>query len=245
MKDYRIILRFLTGSYLYGTNTPASDKDFIAVFMPTEDELLGLREEHIIEDRTNPSSSGKRNTIEDIDCVYYSLHKFAELARQNNPNIIELLFAPKRNIIECDSIGDIFLDKRDLFVSNRCYNTFKGYAQSQRKKLEIKKTNMTGRRELSKEYGYDTKFASHLIRLLFEGTQLLTEGFIKFPLENASFLRDVRAGKYSMMEFLEEAKHHERTMDLAYANCKLPNYKDTFSSINELVIDLVKRVHGL
>lgn len=244
VKDRRIILKFLTGSHLYGTNTPVSDKDFVAVFMPTEDELLGLREEHIIEDRTNPSSSGKRNTVKDIDCVYYSLHKFAELARQNNPNIIELLFAPERNVLECDRIGEIFLNNRDLFVSNRCYNTFKGYAQSQRKKLEIKKTNMTGRKELSKEYGYDTKFASHLIRLLFEGAQLLTEGFIKFPLENTNLLRSIRAGEYSMMDFLEEAKHHERVMDIAYANCKLPNYKDTFKPINELVIDLVRRAYG-
>lgn len=249
MKDYRIILKFLTGSHLYGTNTPTSDKDFVSVFMPTEDELLGLREEHIIEDRTNPGFIGsKKNTFsnraDNVDHTYYSLHKFAELARQNNPNIIELLFAPKRNVLECDRIGEMFLDSRDLFVSNRCYNTFKGYAQGQRKKLETKKTNMTGRQDLVKWYGYDTKFASHLIRILFEGTQLLTEGFITFPLGNTKTLKDIRSGSYSMMDLLEEMKHSEKVMDIAYANCKLPNYKDTFKPINELVIDLTRRAHG-
>lgn len=247
MKDYRIILKFLTGSHLYGTNTPTSDKDFVSVFMPTEDELLGLREEHIIEDRTNSTPRGKRNTfsnrVDSVDHVYYSLHKFAELARQNNPNIVELLFAPERNV-ECDKLGGLFLDNRNLFVSNRCYNTFKGYAQSQRKKLEVKGKNMTGHKELAREYGYDTKFAMHLLRILFEGTQLLTEGFIKFPLGYANTLRGVRSGEYSMMDFLDEAKHSEKVMDMAYANSKLPDYKDTFNPINELVIDLTRRAHG-
>lgn len=236
-----VLLKFLTGSHLYGTNTPDSDKDYVGVYMPTETELLGLREEHIIEDRTNKSSSGKRNTVQDIDCVWYSLHKFAELARQNNPNIIELFFAPKRNIIEASEEGKYLLECRDLFLSKRCYSTFRGYAESQRHKLEVKGKNMTGRKELADEHGYDTKFGMHLIRLLIQGTMLLKEGFIKFPLEHSRTLLDIREGKLDFRALKHTAQHWGGLLDTAYASSNLRDYKDTFENINFLVVEMSGR----
>lgn len=240
IENSRVLVKFLTGSHLYGTNTPTSDKDYVGVFMPCEEELLGLRGEHIIEDRTNKSSSGKRNTPDDTDCVWYSLHKFAELARQNNPNIIELFFAPERNIVFASQMGKELLVYRDLFLSTRCYNTFRGYAESQRHKLERKGKNMTGRKELAVAHGYDTKFGMHLVRLLIQGTQLLTEGFIKFPLEHARTLMDIREGRLDFRALKHTARHWEGVMDTAYAGSRLPPYKDTFKPINKLVVSLTR-----
>jgi predicted nucleotidyltransferase len=240
----KTLIKFLTGSHLYGTNTKDSDKDYVGVFMPDEKELLGLKSKDIIEERTNPSSSGKKNTPDDVDCVWYSLHKFCELARQNNPNIIELFYAPDRNVIECTPTGKILLNHRGLFLSKRCYDTFKGYAESQRKRLEAKTTGPECEKDLKGAYGYNCKHAMHLVRLLFEGAQLIGEESIEFPLNNAKTLRDIKEGKYSMCEFMDLSKHWEGVFDIAYAKSELPAYGDTLNAVNDLVVKLTKSYYG-
>jgi len=37
------ILEIVTGSQLYGTATPESDEDFIGIFMPPKEYILGLK----------------------------------------------------------------------------------------------------------------------------------------------------------------------------------------------------------
>jgi hypothetical protein len=55
---------------------------------------------------------------------------------------------------------------------------------------------------LEAHYGYDTKHASHLIRLINEGKELLTKGIITFPRPDAELLRDIRNGKYTYDELM-------------------------------------------
>jgi hypothetical protein len=65
------------------------------------------------------------------------------------------------------------------------------------------KTNRNkDRAELEAHYGYDTKHASHLFRLVSEGKELLTQGKITFPRPDADFIRAIRNGKYSYDELM-------------------------------------------
>ena len=182
MAKRNLIYKVRTGSHMYGTRTENSDDDFTGIFIPFKDYVLGLDRCEQVELSTKKSSEERRNIKGDIDFVVYSLPKFIHLCVGNNPNIIELLYAPRNCKLVETSFSRDLIANCDLFLSKRSYHTFKGYAYSQRIKLQVKKENMTGRRELAEEFGYDTKFASHLIRLLMECHQILVEKTISFPL---------------------------------------------------------------
>lgn len=59
-----------------------------------------------------------------------------------------------------------------------------------------KKERNPARADLEAKYGYDTKHAAHLCRLLGEGKELLTKGTITFPRPDAKDLLDIRNGLY-------------------------------------------------
>lgn len=97
----------------------------------------------------------------------------------------------------------------------------------------------SNRQELITRYGYDCKFASHLIRLLDEGIELLETGKIEFPLRNASLLKDIKEGKYSLEEIFIKAEQLEKEVALKLEKTKLPKYPNV-EEINSLTIKLIK-----
>jgi len=69
------------------------------------------------------------------------------------------------------------------------------------------------RQELISKYGYDTKFASNLIRILLAGGELLMSGDLKFPLKSRELILDIRYGKYSMAEVVSLANRIEKGIE--------------------------------
>jgi predicted nucleotidyltransferase len=138
--DRKIIFRCRTGSHLYGLNTPESDEDFMSVFLPNPEDILGLQKCEIIDNSTKSSASNERNTKDDIDDKFYSLPKYLHLLLQNNPNIVETLFVTPENIIICEPEFQFLIDNYNKIISQKVYYTFTGYAFSQKKKLEVKST---------------------------------------------------------------------------------------------------------
>jgi len=134
----KILFHCTIGSHLYGLNTPTSDIDFFGVFAPDEKELLGLNELKYIDNSVLTTRKNERNTNKDIDDKVFSIRKYIELLLGNNPNIIETLFIPEKNINVMDSRFKELIDNYPKFVSKRVYKTFNGYAKSQFKKLEVK-----------------------------------------------------------------------------------------------------------
>jgi hypothetical protein len=136
------VLEIITGSNLYGTATPSSDKDYVGIFIPPIEYYLGL---HKIEEQdcsiVSKHKNG-RNTLNAIDRKFYEIKKYFKLALNSNPNILELLFAPKDKIIYVDKMGQSILDNRDLFTSQLCKKSFLGYASSQKHKMIIKADNL-------------------------------------------------------------------------------------------------------
>ncbi len=70
------------------------------------------------------------------DHVTYSLAKFARLALQGNPNIIETLYTPEEHILHIDGLGERLRSARDVFLSKLAGERFGGYARSQLGRLE-------------------------------------------------------------------------------------------------------------
>lgn len=140
--NHKIVLKIKGGSHLYGLATENSDLDYIGVFLNTPDELYGLKTCEVIEENTVSKQDNGKNDKDAIDCKYYSLAKFCNLALGCNPTILEVLFVNPENIVFCDTIGQHLLDNRHLFLSKKAYNSFLGYAISQKKKSFVKAENL-------------------------------------------------------------------------------------------------------
>jgi len=242
MASDNLIYKIRIGSNMYGTITETSDEDLGGIFIPDKDYVLGTKHCEQVE-LSEKISKTIRNQKGDTDYVVYSLTKFIQLAIGNNPNIIEFFYSPIHCIIYKDQFAEELIVNRDLFLSKKAYHTFKGYSYAQRKKLEVKRGNQTGRTVLVDKFGYDTKFAGHLIRLLYECLQLLAEKNLIFPLPENNLIRDIKLGRYSLDWILEEAKRLENLVDLAYVKSDL-QYTADYEKINKLQIYLLEKFWG-
>lgn len=233
-----LIYKIRIGSNLYGTIIDISDEDLGGIFIPNKEYVLGIKNCEQVE-LSEKISKTIRNQKGDTDYTVYSILKFIPLAIANNPNIIEFFFVPEYCQLFTTEWSKELIANRDLFLSKKSYHTFKGYAYAQRQKLMVKRDNMTGRTELALKYGYDTKFASHLIRLLLECQQILVEKTITFPLPQNNLIRDIKLGKYDLTWILNKAEELEKLIDLAYVTSDL-QYTANFEKINRLQIKLLE-----
>lgn len=133
------ILEIRSGSHLYGTNTPESDEDYLGIFMPPKEYVYGLKSvQEISLDIKNKNADGK-NTAKAVDKKLYEFRKFIQLALGSNPNILEVLFVNKSNILSINDTGKALLDIRYSFLSKFAIPKFIGYAKSQKHKMIIRK----------------------------------------------------------------------------------------------------------
>lgn len=287
--EARKILEIRCGSHLYGTNTPESDEDFVGVFMPPMEYVLGFKNVKEVTDNLVSKNECGRNTKEAIDKKFYEFRHFCNLAMNNNPTILEILYANEENILYTNDLGQRLIENRDLFPSQLMSKGYLGYASQQKHKMIIRSDKFneleeglealstmdgkevmadalsqfpkifenrrgdkkliwcgdlqiergifvnkairmiekrigsaTSRKELIRKHGYDTKFASHLIRLLTEGLEFLNTGKLTFPLENKDFLLEIKNGKYETQQVIEIANKYEALYDSAKAKRMLP-----------------------
>ena len=238
------LLLMRTGSVLYGTDIPGkSDADFQGVFMPPESCFLGLKNMEQVSFSTNSSGAGKRNTVDDVDCCLYALPKFIQLLLNNNPNTLETLFVPENCQLFSSVLGKRLYDNRDLFVSKKAYFSFKGYSDAQLKRLERGEENGGGRQDLIQKYGYDTKMASHVMRLFYEANELLSTGNITLPLKQNGVVLTVKRGEWNKERFIHEANRAKEECAEIFANCKLRDTPD-YEGANELLVSMVKDYYG-
>lgn len=238
MAENNLILKVMVGSKLYGTDTVNSDKDYVGIFIPNKEYVMGLSKCEQVEIRSNPSDSGHRNSKDDTDTVLYSLPKFIKLAHENNPNIIEIFFVDPQHQVFCNEYGKRLLESFPFFISKRVKHKFLGYAHSQKMKV-LNKNPIGNRKEYVEKYGYDVKFASHLIRLLSEGLTLLVEGKLHFPIDHNRYITAVKEGKYDMGQVMAKADQLESLVEQAYVNSTLPNSPDR-DAIEDLQIEMME-----
>jgi predicted nucleotidyltransferase len=125
--DKNICILGLGGSRAYGTNLPESDIDIRGVAIRRkEDILLGNDFENFVDVNT--------------DTTIYSFDKIIDLLTKCNPNTIELLGLDTDDYIYKNEFGELLLKNKDIFLSNRCINTFSEYALQQLYRMQ-QKTN--------------------------------------------------------------------------------------------------------
>lgn len=127
--EKRTILLVRHGSQAYGTNIATSDLDMKGVCIEPSEFHLGFL--HNFEQHERMANKGHPH-----DSVVYSLKKFAKLAADCNPNIIEVLHVDSQDVLSCDEFGEELRDIRDLFISKKARFTFAGYAHAQLKRIK-------------------------------------------------------------------------------------------------------------
>jgi predicted nucleotidyltransferase len=96
------------------------------------------------------------------------------------------------------------------------------------------------RANLESRYGYDTKHAMHLIRLMRTGLELVRTGDLRVRRYDADELLAIRDGKMTYEQVVEEAQHLEHLMREGLDSSPLPTQIDE-DSIDELVVGTIQQ----
>lgn len=245
LQAFETILLAYRGSIAHGTYEPNTepgsidDVDLIGICVPSLDHYFGLRQ------------FGSRGTKEiqrdPWDIVLYEARKAISLLAKGNPNILSLLWLPDDLYIHVEPAAQRLIDQRALFATKAVYKPFRGYAQSQLRKMT--QGTFQGymgekRKRLVEKHGYDTKNAAHLIRLLRQGIEFLDTGDMEVQREDAHELLAIKHGQCSLPTVRREATELDLALERAYADSSLPEYPD-FDAINRLAEDVIGEALGV
>ncbi|SLC05051.1 Predicted nucleotidyltransferase [Mycobacteroides abscessus subsp. massiliense] len=200
--DENTILRGQVGSGLHGVTTGDDDRDEMGICIEPPEAVIGLEkfEQYIY--RTQPD--GARSGPGDLDLCVYSLRKWMKLAAEGNPTVLMMLWIPDSELTVKTELGVELQAASELFITKQAGRKFLGYLNSQREGLEGTHHRHTNRPELIEQYGFDTKYAYHALRLGIQGIEFLTERRIHLPMKpsNIDALLCVRRGQTTLAEVL-------------------------------------------
>jgi uncharacterized protein len=234
------VLLAYRGSIAHGMYVPNSDpnsvddKDLLGVAIADERVYLGF-------------SDWEQREVQhgEWDSVVYEYRKFVRLLVQSNPNVLGLLWTNPRFFLICEPAGQVLVENRRLFVSRKAYHSFTGYAYGQLKKMTAMAFNGymgDKRKQLVEKFGYDTKNAAHLIRLLRMGIEFLNEGELyvnRGEKGDAPQLLQIKRGEWTLEQVKAEADHLFKRAEAAYDACKLPAGPD-LPAIEKILIGILR-----
>jgi predicted nucleotidyltransferase len=248
-----VMYETMMGSIAYGVSTDHSDRDIYgfcvppkeAVFPHLDGEIPGFGEpkkrfeqfqaSHI----EDPSAQGGKGV--EYDLTIYSIVKYMSLCMECNPNMIDSLFTPHECVLHITQVGTMVREARHLFLHKGCWPKFKGYAYAQLHKMRGK--NPIGKRlELQKEFGYDVKYAYHIVRLLGECEQILMDGNIDLR-RDREHLKAIRRGEVPEEDIMHWASEKEKQLESLYHSSKLPDHPDV-ASIRQLLLKCLEHHYG-
>lgn len=237
------ILAGYRGSHAHGTYlSPAEDAgtddtDLFGVAVRDRHYYLGLEGYHAPE-RGTWTSAG-----EPLDIETHEVRKFCWLLRKGNPNVHQHLWLRADDYVRVRPAGQLLLDHRTRFLSERVYKAYAKYAEQQLDRMERlhKEGYMGAKRErLMREYGYDIKNAAHCIRLLYCGIHLARTGTILVHLEGdaAHHVMAIKRGHWSLDSVKRHARRLIGTFEATVPRFTLPHEVER-ADVSDLVADVI------
>ena len=240
-----------TGSVAYGAVGESSDIDVVGFCIPPKDlvfphlsgEIPGFGRQISRFEQFQAHHISDQETRREYDITVYSIVKFFQLTMENNPNMVDLLFLPRRCVLHSTSVYEHVRDHRHLFLHRGSYYEFRGYAASQLSKLKngASRSNIK-RRESYEKNGMDTKFAYHLVRLLLECEQILTTGDLRLD-RDSKIYQSIRRGEWSEERLTSWFENKEKSLETLYSSSKLPD-RPPEDEIKKILLECMEMHYG-
>jgi predicted nucleotidyltransferase len=241
------------GSAAYGASTNSSDFDICGFAMPPRDHLFPnlageiagfgrprprfeVFQEHHVRD---PDALGGKGC--EYDFAIYSLPRYFTLCLEGNPNMVDSLFTSQEFVLHQTRVGNMVRERRRLFLHKGIWSKFKGYAYAQLHKMQSRQP-VGKRREVVEQFGFDVKYAYHVVRLLYEGEQLLMHGDMDLR-RDAEHLKAIRRGDVSVEAIRQWAAEKESQLEKLYLASPLPEQPDE-PAVRRLLLECIEEHYG-
>ena len=201
----REVLRTVVGSGVHGIALEGQDDhDEMGVYVESPQQVLGIAQDaqHYVA-RTVPE--GHRSRHGDTDLTLYALRKYLALVATGNPTALLPLFAPREHVLVSTPLGEQLRLFGPTLLSQQAGRRFLGYMTAQRQRVTGQDTRHTPNRpELVAAHGFDTKYASHALRLCIQGLEVVQAGRLTLPLpeEDRELVLAVKRGEVPLREVL-------------------------------------------
>jgi len=245
--QYEVIM----GSVAYGVSSDTSDMDIYGFCVPPKYMLFPHLDGEIegFGRHKKRFAQWQKHHVEDksarieYDFQIYSIVKYFHLCMENNPNMIDSLFVPRRCIIHSTQIGEHVREKRKEFLHKGSWHKFKGYAYSQVHKMNTKEPDENSNRfEMIKQFGFDVKFAYHVVRLLNEVEQILVEKDLDLQ-RNREQLKSIRKGDWTKELIINYFEDKEKSLEELYLKSDLPHAPDE-ERIKTILLECLEMHYG-
>ncbi len=129
--------------------------------------------------------------------------------------------------VDYQQLTDADKKRKPLFIVKYLAEEHKLAKEKHRNYWTWKENRNEARHELEVQFGYDTKHAMHLVRLMRMAEEILTDGKVLVKRPDAQELLDIRGGKWTLEELLARADEKDRYIreDL-YKKTDLPKTTD-------------------
>lgn len=126
---------------------------------------------------------------------------------------------------------DFFTDEQKkqqpLMIVKLCEEDYKRDKEVHSNYWTWKKNRNETRSELEEKYGFDTKHATHAVRLIRMGEEILTEGIVRVKRPDAKELLAIRNGEWTYEQLLDFAEGKDKLIrETLYKTSRLPKTVD-------------------
>jgi predicted nucleotidyltransferase len=241
----------IMGSNAYGVSSDNSDNDVYGFCLPPREmvfphlagEIQGFGTQTERFEQYQQHHVNQPGTEKQWDFTIYSIVKYFHLCMGCNPNMIDSLFTPRRCVLHATAVGNLVRDNRKMFLHKGAWHSFKGYAYAQMSKIENKVNSSNEKRAATiQQFGYDTKFAYHVVRLLNEVEQIMVEHDLDLE-RNREQLKSIRRGEWTLERLMKYFEDKEVILEETYAKSTLPHGPDE-KKIKQLLIDCLEMHYG-
>jgi len=241
----------MMGSTAYGVEGASSDIDIYGFCIPHKDmvfphlrgEIPGFGTQIQRFDQWSQHHIQHPYKEVEYDFAIYGIVRYLALCMENNPNMIDSLFVPRRCILHSTEISEHVRANRRLFLHKGAMHKFRGYAFSQMSKIRNKVNSSNPKRAAAiEQFGYDTKFSYHVVRLALEAEQILVEGDLDIE-RNSEILKSVRHGEWTLEQVETWFTDKERALETVYATSTLRHSPDE-ERIKQILMECLEMHFG-
>lgn len=240
----------LGGSHMYGCNREDSDKDVWGIVIPKKDILFpaqagfipGYDEPEKFDQWQHPHIIDSQK--QEWDFTVYNIVRWFFLAKNSNPNLVELPFADRTCVIHNTAVGELIRQNRKLFLCKEIYFKLKAYAGSQWHKVRLKNPQEGSKRaKLIEDFGVDTKYLYNLVRLMLQCEQILTYGDMDLRRDRETY-KEIRRGERTVEDIEVWFKEKEKYIDKLYHESKAIPERPREQEIKQLLLSCLEHHYG-